>query len=138
MKDSKYLLRVSNFRTMDELHTFLENNALRDIPESMRDPESIKNPKLKRSDPEDKEAADRVVISLDVGILTALLSIEEAVRLSTRQDEICAKARYWARLTSLLVNDITDGNEFDLQDYLETARTQINPAQMESIIYAAA
>ncbi|WP_313594363.1 hypothetical protein [Pseudomonas oryzihabitans] len=138
MKDSKYLLKVSNFKTMDELHTFLKHNALRDIPESMRDPESLKNPKIKRSDSEDKDAADRVVISLDVGILTALLSIEEAVRLSVRQDEISAKARYWARLTSLLVNDIADGNEFDLQDFLETARTQIDSAKMESIIYATA
>lgn len=138
MKDSKYLLKVSNFQTMDELHTFLENNALKDIPESMRDPEALKNPKLRRSSPQDKEAADRVVISLDVGILTALLSIEEAVRMSTRRDEISAKALYWARLTNLLVNDITVGNEFDLQDYLAIARTQIDSVQMESIIYAAA
>jgi len=138
MKDSKYLLKVSNFKTMDELHTFLENNALKDIPESMRDPEALKNPKLARSSPQDKEAVDRVVISLDVGILTALLSIEEAVRTSTRRDEISAKALYWAKLTNLLVNDIADGNEFDLQDYLATARTQIDSAQMESIIYAAA
>jgi len=94
MKDSKYLLRVSNFQTMDELHSFLEKNALKDIPESMRDPESLKNPKPARSSPEDKEAADRVVISLDVGILTTLLSIAEAVRLSTRRDEISAKALY--------------------------------------------
>ncbi|MCF5691585.1 hypothetical protein GIV23_07785 [Pseudomonas sp. PA-1-2A] len=138
MKDSKYLLKVSNFQTMDELHTFLDNNALKDIPQSMRDPESIKNPKPARSSPEDKEAADRVVISLDVGILTTLLSIEEAVRLSPRPDEISAKALYWAKLTNLLVNDITDGNEFDLQDYLETARAQIDSAQMENLIYATA
>ncbi|WP_197710880.1 hypothetical protein [Pseudomonas syringae group genomosp. 3] len=138
MKDSKYLLKVSNFQTMDELHTFLENNALKDIPESMRDPEALKNPKLSRSSPQDKEAADRVVISLDVGVLTALLSIEEAVRMSTRRDEINAKALYWAKLTSLLVNDIADGNEFDLQDYLATARTQVDAAQMEAIIYATA
>ncbi|PAB26976.1 hypothetical protein, partial [Pseudomonas savastanoi] len=138
MKDSKYLLKVSNFQTFDELHTFLENNALKDIPESMRDPEALKNPKLSRSSPQDKEAADRVVISLDVGILTALLSIEEAVRMSTRRDEINAKALYWAKLTSLLVNDIADGNEFDLQDYLATARGQVDAAQMEAIIYATA
>ncbi|MEX6678519.1 hypothetical protein QWI18_21600 [Pseudomonas sp. W2Oct36] len=148
MKDSKYLLRVSNFQTMDELHTFLENHALKDIPESMRDPEALKNPELAKSSAKnkskdkstdkEKEAADRVVISLDVGILTALLSIEEAVRISTRRDEINAKALYWAKLTTLLINDIVDGNEFDLQDYLATARTQIDSAQMENLIYAAA
>ncbi|MBW1245519.1 hypothetical protein I7860_02380 [Pseudomonas tolaasii] len=138
MKDSKYLLRVSNFQTMDDLHTFLENNALKDIPESIRDPESIKNPKPARSSSADQEAADRVVISLNVGILTTLLSIEEAVRLSTRRDEISAKAIYWAKLTKLVVNDITLGNEFDLQDYLETARSQIDSAQMEKLIYAVA
>ena len=142
MKDSKYLLRVSNFQTMDELHTFLENHALKDIPESMRDPEALKNPELAKSSAKnkskDKEAADRVVIALDVGILTALLSIEEAVRISTRRDEINAKAHYWAKLTTLLINDIVDGNEFDLQDYLATARTQIDSAQMEKLIYAAA
>ena len=140
MKDSKYLLQVSNFQSMDELHTFLENNALKDIPESMRDPEALKNPELAKSSAKDKdkEAADRVVISLDVGILTALLSIEEAVRISTRRNEINAKALYWAKLTTLLINDIVDGNEFDLQDYLATARTQIDSAQMENLIYAAA
>lgn len=138
MKDSKYLLKVSNFQSMDELHTFLENNALKDIPESMRDPEALKNPNLANSSAQDKEAADRVVISLDVGILTALLSIEEAVRISARRDEISAKAHYWAKLTNLLVNDITEGNEFDLQDYLATARTQIDSAQMENLIYAVA
>lgn len=138
MKESKYLLQVSNFQSMDELHNFLENHALKDIPESMSDPEALKNPQLVRSSPQDQEAADRVVISLDVGILTALLSIEEAVRISTRRNEINAKALYWAKLTALLINDISDGNEFDLQDYLVTARTQINSAQMEKLIYAAA
>lgn len=144
MKDSKYLLRVSNFQTMEELHQFLENNALKDIPESMRDPEGYRNarsqngpqrtPKTSAND----DSADRVLISVDVGILTALLSLEEAVRRSKRQDEICAKAMYWAKLTNLLVNEITEGYEFDLQEYLATAQTQIDASQMESLIYATA
>jgi hypothetical protein len=75
---------------------------------------------------------------VDVGILTALLSLEEAVRMSKRQDEICAKAVYWAQLTKLLVNEITEGYEFELQEYLATAKTQIDASQMESLIYATA
>lgn len=145
MKDSKYLLQVSNFQTMEELHQFLENNALKDIPEAMRDPEGSRNAR-NRTTPDNQnnkaaandDNADRVVISVDVGILTALLSLEEAVRTSKRQDEICAKALYWAKLTKLLVNEITEGYEFDLQDYLATAKTQIDASQMESLIYAAA
>ncbi|MHA6232995.1 hypothetical protein [Pseudomonas fluorescens group sp. PF-69] len=78
------------------------------------------------------------MISVDVGILTALLSLEEAVRRSKRQDEICAKAMYWAKLTNLLVSEITEGYEFDLQEYLATARTQIDASLMESLIYATA
>ncbi|MBD8561507.1 hypothetical protein IFT91_22875 [Pseudomonas fluorescens] len=151
MKDSKYLLKVSNFQTMEELHQFLENNALKDIPEAMRDPKGYRdarnrtnqettNKKNKKNNKPaaNDDSADRVMISVDVGILTALLSLEEAVRKSKRQDEICAKALYWAKLTKLLVNDITEGYEFDLQDYLATAKTQIDASQMESLIYAAA
>ncbi|MNI86718.1 hypothetical protein D3C76_1366950 [compost metagenome] len=95
---------------------------------------SKKHPKPAAND----DNADRVMISVDVGILTALLSLEEAVRKSKRQDEICAKAMYWAQLTKLLVVEITEGYEFDLQDYLATAKTQIDASQMESLIYAAA
>ncbi len=151
MKDSKYLLRVSNFQTMEELHKFLENNALKDIPEAMRDPEGYraarertgheaptKKGKKGTKAAANDDSADRVEISVDVGILTALLSLEEAVRKSKRQDQICAKAMYWAQLAKLLVKEITDGYEFDLQEYLATAKTQIDASQMESLIYAAA
>ncbi|QFG32500.1 hypothetical protein F6476_26725 [Pseudomonas umsongensis] len=138
MKDSKYLLQVSNFQSMEELHQFLENNALKDIPERMRDPEAFKNPRASKGQNDDEDSADRVVISVDVGILTTLLSLEEAVRNSTRRDEISAKALYWAKMTSLLVNEITEGYQYDLQDYLTTAQSQIDPAQMEALIYASA
>nr|WP_279157998.1 hypothetical protein [Pseudomonas corrugata] len=151
MKDSKHLLKVSNFQSMEELHKFLENNALKDIPEAMRDPEGYraardrtgeeiptkKNKKNAKQAAND-DSADRVMISVDVGILTALLSLEEAVRKSKRQNEICAKAMYWAQLTKLLVNEITEGYEFELQEYLATAKTQVDASQMESLIYATA
>lgn len=142
MKDSKYLLQSSNFRTMDELHQFLANNALKDIPEAMRDPETYRNARtnatrLGRSSA-DNDIADRVMISVDVGILTALLSLEQAVSNSKRKEEICSKAKYWAKLTRLLINEIDESYEFDLKEDLATAKTQMDAKKMESLIYATA
>jgi len=135
MKDSPYIMRATNFESIEELHDFLKNHGLKDLPEGIVNPEYINSSTLNSAQ---NESADKVIFSVDIGILTALLSLNEAVLKSTRVDQLCSKAVYWSKLTQLLTKDIMDGYDNDLQDYLTIAQSKADASVMERIIYATA
>ena len=132
MKDSPYLLEATSFESMDELHSFLKNHALKDIPHHLRNPENK---------PSDEKAAlqnSRVYISIDVGIMTALLSLEAAVKAADEKQQICGKARYWAEVSKSISQEIERGHDSLLKEHLSTAKTHCNPTRMGKVIYATA
>jgi hypothetical protein len=132
MKDSPYLLDATCFESMDELHSFLKNHALKDIPHHLRNPENR---------PDDEKATSQkghVYISIDVGIMTALLSLEAAVRASDRKQQICGRARYWAEVSKTVSKEIERGHDSLLKEHLSVAKSHCNPSQMEKVIYATA
>lgn len=132
MKNSPYLLEATSFESMDELHSFLKNHALKDIPHHLRNPEN--KPNKEKSTPKD----GHVYISIDVGIMTALLSLEAAVKAAPDQHQICGKARYWAEVSKTVGEEIERGHDSLLKEHLQTAKSHCNPSQMEKVIYAAA
>lgn len=138
MKDSPYILQATRFETMDELHTFLENHAIRQIPEHLQNPEYLSRRSPEEAAVEKFGEDDQVLLSIDTGILTALLSLKLAVSNAKQKSKICAKAIYWATFTDLVVHHIEDGYNSDLQDYLKTAQQHANAEHMEGLIYATA
>ena len=138
MKDSPYILEATRFETMEELHTFLENHAIRQIPEHLQNPEYLSHRSREEEAAEKFGADDQILLSIDTGILTALLSLKLAVSNAKQKSEICAKAIYWAKFTDLVVHHIEDGYNSDLQDYLKTAKQHANADHMEGLIYATA
>lgn len=134
LENSPYLFRASNFKSMQELDTFLTNHALNEVPYHMKDPERTQSATA---------LPDTVYIHVSVGILTILLSLNKAVELAKRSPEaltqtISGYAAYWSRFCRALVKDIDKGNERVLKDYLETARKHASPELAQEFIYETA
>lgn len=149
MQDSPRLLDVARFADMEELHEFLKNHALRDIPEHLQNPDYLKSPApLAAANESDGDKADQVVVSIDTGILTALLSLNAAVIKATNNAseiqhpqqarQLCSKAIYWSRFSDLVVKEIQDGLDSEMQQYLKVAQQHIDASHMEDLIYATA
>lgn len=144
MKDSPRLLEVACFANMDELHEFLENHALRDIPEHLQNPEYLKKPaSFAAANDSDADKPGQVIVSINTGVLTALLSLRAAVIEETKRAQenppgrqLCAKAIYWSHFTELVVKDIEEGLQSDLLEHLESAQQHANATHMEDLIYA--
>ena len=130
MKDSPYLLEATDFSCMSELHRFLSNHALKDIPSHLSDPE--KNNSTKTTTGE----TDQVLISIDRGILSTLLSLNVAVKNSPKNREVCGLARYWSDIGGLIEKEIANGSDALLKQHLSEAKEIINPSRMERLIYA--
>lgn len=119
MKDSKYLLKSSNFKNMEELDIFLKNHALKNIPDEAVNKEN-KN--------------GEIYIAIDENILIALLSLEKAV--TDSMSLVNPKASYWASFTSKLVNEIENNNSYTLfKKVLNNARTNIDVNLFKEFIY---
>lgn len=127
MKDSEDLLRATQFQNMDELHTFLENHAIKEIPTQASDPDRLRDRGL--------TDGSEAVFSIGVGFLASLLSLEAAVKSSTSRDRVCGKAEYWSSLAGKIKYEIVNGHKRLQKQYLETALKLVDPKKMEKFIY---
>jgi len=131
MKDSPYLLEATSFESMDDLHSFLSNHAIKDIPSHLSDPE---NTDLKESGSDD---GSHIMVSVDTGILSALLSLEQAVNSSSQRSELCPRALYWSDVSLFISKEIESGQDPLLKKHLEQAKEHIYADKMKEYIYAA-
>lgn len=130
MKDSSFLIEAADFETMEELNLFLKNHALKDIPDHLVNPENTQT-----TEPYSANQYSEVYISVDPGIMTALVSLEKAVATAERPEEVTGVARYWADLTKAVVAEIRRDNDALLKDHLYVAEQRCNPRRMEKLIY---
>lgn len=130
MKESSFLIEAANFETMEELNLFLKNHALKEIPDHLINPESTQ-----ASEAHSANQYSEVYISVDPGIMTALVSLEKAVATAERPEEVTGVARYWANLTKVVVAEIRRDNDALLKDHLDVAEQRCNPRRMEKLIY---
>lgn len=126
MKDSRHLLRASGFSSINELHEFLGTHALKEVPESLSDPE-MKNKHQKSS--------SKIYIAVNEEILVTLISLQQSVCNAEHPDNVNAQARYWAKLGQLAVDKIEEGNDFSLKQHLIAAKNNLNTSGMENLIY---
>ncbi|MGE6323150.1 hypothetical protein ACQKEF_23260 [Pseudomonas oryzihabitans] len=128
-KSSPVLLKATSFESMEELHEFLKNHALKEIPNHIKDPTYLQR------DNETIEPKHQVFVSIDTGIMTALLSLERAVNASPSQDQISATAKYWAELSRAVERDISTSNDTILKRHLAIAMENCDQVAMEKLIY---
>lgn len=140
MKDSPRLLEAARFHSMEELHEFLKNHALRDIPVNLQNPDYLKTPQSSYASTysNDAEKADHVIVSIDDGVLTALLSLSAAVSSAKPDADLCSMAIYWSEFSEVVVRDIESGYNCELQEHLHVARQHANASYMKELIYATA
>jgi len=132
LKESRFLLKATDFDSMTELHEFLTNHALRDIPKYLSDPEQSSQSETIELD------NYQVLISIDAGILSTLISLNRAVLESKRPDDVSGHARYWSDISGLIENEINTGNDPLLKQHLSVAKNNLDPSKMEKIIYETA
>ncbi len=126
LKDSQYFLEATSFQSIEELDRFLNNYALKDIPNHLQDPENKKD---------NLRDSDKLFISVDVNILTILISLQKAVEQALKPERVVDKALYWCRFCALLTKKIEDGYDMQLKDHLYKARKRVDPRQIGKLIY---
>ena len=125
--DSPFLLNASPFDTMEELDSFLENHALKRIPAHLEDPTQVGGKHV-------EQAQDKVAFGIEIGILTLLMSLEAAVRLSIK--EPCGRAIRRARISEKLVAHLETQNEQpEFRRIVMDARRNVDPSLVERFIY---
>jgi hypothetical protein len=127
LKESPHILEATSFESMSELDEFLENHALRSIPSHLEDPDGIGAEVT--GDP-----ASRVVICVELGILTVLLSLEGAVRRAGHPP--CGRAIRWARIAENLVPYLeTQRERPEFRAIVAEAKQRANPSSVAHLIY---
>ena len=130
MKDSPYLFRATQFNSIAELHSFLENHQIKEIPLQASDPER----KAELNEVETSEA----VFSISVPFLASLLSVEAAVINSTDRARVCGIAEYWSSLAEKIKSEISSGYNRSLKRHLQSALKLVDAKKMETLIYVPA
>lgn len=130
MKDSPYLFRATQFNSIAELHSFLENHRIKEIPSQASDPER----KAELNEVETSEA----VFSISVPFLASLLSVEAAVINSTDRARVCGIAEYWSSLAEKIKSEISSGYNRSLKRHLQSALKLVDAKKMETLIYVPA
>lgn len=133
MEKSPYILKATSFESMDELHRFLENHAIKEIPAHLVDPDGAE-----QRHPTAAAGSREIHIGVGAGSLTALLSLELAVKHATRPCEVSGKAKYWAEFASVITAEIERDNDGTLHEHLALAKQHCDPSRMEGLIYDAA
>jgi hypothetical protein len=132
LKESKYLLEASDFKSMEDLHQFLSRNAIRLIPQHLAESGEQDLSSCTAS----KKSDGEIIFGINIGILSTLLSLQMAVEMT--KNKISAKANYWAGISQRLINHIETEltNRPDIQTCLNEARKHTNPSKMEILIHA--
>jgi hypothetical protein len=113
MKDSEYLLEATKFEKIDDLHEFLTNHALKNIPKSvMSDHIDNRQKMIEKSNSDDNS---QIYFSVDKGILVALMSLENAVKFAMKNKTINGYAKYWSKVSELITKEIERGNDRNLK-----------------------
>lgn len=132
MKDSEYILQATKFEKMEDLHQFLTNHALKDIPKHVMNDNIDDREKYSSS----SKNESYVYFSVDKGILISLMSLERAVKSPSKNKNISGYAKYWCKVSELITKEIERSNDRNLKSKLEAAKPHINPQAMENLIYA--
>lgn len=59
----------------------------------------------------------------------------KAVSLAERAQDVSGRARYWADLSKVVIEEITRGNDGLLKLHLAEAKKHYDPKRMEKLIY---
>lgn len=131
MKDSEHLLEASDFESMEALDNFLKLHALKNIPKHLESPDWT----VEHSSNQINDSCNEVVFGVSTGILTALMSIQKAVKESQRP--VASSALYWSEIGKRLCGYIKTNlhHRPDLQEQLQLALVAANSSLVEKIIY---
>jgi hypothetical protein len=131
LKESDFLLKATGFSSMSQLDEFLRNHTLKKIPDNSA---SIlnKNKKILIT----QENTSEVYISVDEQKLSALLSLQQAVKDAENKEKITANAYYWSLFTERLTKEICTNRFYSsFRQILDVATTNINKNLFKEVIY---
>ncbi|SDO48422.1 hypothetical protein SAMN04489798_3074 [Pseudomonas arsenicoxydans] len=129
LKDSPYLMKASNFESMEQLSEFLKNHALNELSSDLIEPN-------KSIEQQIMEEGNEILIRLGIGCLSALLSLEKSVKESDGKRPLDEDAYYWSNVARLVRKEIEDGYDPELKRKLAIAVQEIDTTQLDDLIYA--
>jgi hypothetical protein len=132
VKGTPHALAVSDFKTWEELDTFLANNVLQDLPQET---ETAAKPIPVMAS---SNALTRILIIAAEKPWAALLSLRDAVRKSATPDRVRPRAWYWAKVADALQAHIQSAAYTDkpIKAILATALAQVQPGALQAVIHA--
>jgi hypothetical protein len=126
---SEHLLAATAFESMEQLDEFLEHHAFRKLPIHLEDPDA---PEGQPTPPHRQEK--RIVFGVDVGVLSILMSLENAVRLAPRLP--CGRAIRWARISERLIPHLEKQTEQpEFHAVVHAARGRADAQLVAGLIY---
>lgn len=124
LKDSEFILQASGMHTLDEIHTFLSNHALK-----------LKERSTKTTDVgSDSIAPDKeVVFYIDTNTLTIMLSLIQAAEQKLKQ--LKPKAAYWSKISQHIVSYIASDEckRPDFKSLLKLAQAKASSRVIEEL-----
>jgi len=124
LKNSPFILLATDFATIEQLDEFLENHALRSMPSQL----GIHDKQNNKQDPK------QVIFGIEVGILTILISLQNAVAKASRAP--CGRAVRWARIADRLIPHLeTQTEQPEFVTMLMQARLHADSSKVEALIY---
>lgn len=127
LKDSPFLLQASGMHSMEEVHDFLNNHALK----LKKREKPLETPKASLLFPNTE-----VIFCISEEILVILLSIIMASEIGT--NTLKPKFIYWLRISRQIIKQIesSDNNRHDFKEMLDRARSKADHTYVQDYSYA--
>lgn len=137
-KDTPYMQRALRFGTAEEMDEFLKTHALKPlIPDTGE--ETVSGPHEAAAPASMSQQPSELMVAASPGIFSILLSVAEAVSLTSGQGKaVCQKAQYWAEFMLRIQSHIESDSYPDrnIKQMLATAKGNVNPAHFMGVVCA--
>jgi hypothetical protein len=132
VKGSPHALAVSDFKSWNDLETFLANNVLRDLP-ILTEGDALSPEKAKRADD-----GNRILVIAAEKPWAALFGVRDAVRKSTTPDRVQPRAWYWTKVADALEQHVRSDSFTDKQvkSILAKAIAQVDAGPFQAVVHA--
>lgn len=128
MKDSDFLLEVSNFQSMQQLDDFLTNHTLKNIPDNFA--------KLVPGSERTEEKKLDIFISISDENISAMLALKHAVENSDKKELLNNEVFKWVEFVNKLEKEVFSNKElFNFKDFFKNGYVNKKNYNFSKVIY---
>lgn len=133
MKDSEFLFKATNFKTIKQLDDFLTNHTIKNIPNNIDLLTSKNNNKATDA----VKSYDELFISINAENISAMLALKDAVENSSNKEKIKDDAFKWCEFIDKLEKEVNQNKEmFNFKKFFEKGHQNKHLYSFNKVIYA--